>query len=87
MRGQDHVVQAEIRRILQRLLAEDIEGGPGHLAGAQGLDQGCIVDQLAAGAVDDAHVLPHRGQRRGVDNPRGLRGKPHVQGQIIGAAK
>ena len=32
VRGQDDVVQREVRRILQWLLAEDVEGGAGHLA-------------------------------------------------------
>ena len=83
MGRQNHVVQAEVGGIFQRFLAEDIEGSAGHLPGADGVHQSRVVDQLAASTIDDTRALPHRGQRPGVDDPRSLGSKPHVQGQVI----
>src|ERR1700733_14172899 len=51
MRSQNDVVQSEVRRIFQRLLAKDVESGAGHLARLESFNQGGVVDQLAASAV------------------------------------
>ena len=49
MRGQQHVVEAEIRRILERLLAEDVERRTCDVTRLDSLGEGLIDDQFAAG--------------------------------------
>ncbi len=38
---------------------EDVEGGAGDVAGFDGVGEGLLDDELAAGAVDDADALLH----------------------------
>ena len=57
VRGDDHVVALQDRVVGEGLLGEDVERGAGDAAPLQALDQRVEVDQLAAGAVDDADAL------------------------------
>ena len=64
MRRENHILQIEVRRVLQRLLARRRRAPrrrscPRSSAAASA----CVVNQLAARAVDDAHALLHRRQR------------------------
>ena len=80
----DVVVAVEQRVVGDRLRREDVERGAGHLAGVQRGLQGRVVDELAAGAVDDPHAVAHLGE--------GLRAEPaarlgrlgQVQGEEVG---
>jgi hypothetical protein len=65
-------------------VAENIERGAGDVTRTKSFEQRSVVDQLAARAVDDAHVLLHGGQGAGVDDARGLRGQAHVQAEKVG---
>ena len=67
VRRHDHVVAAEERVLGRGLLGEDVERGAGDLARLERGAERLEVDQLAAGAVDDAHAVLHAGERRGVD--------------------
>ena len=66
---------------------EDVEGRAAELARLEAGHQGVEVDQLAAGAVDDAGAVLHRGDRLGVDQADRLRRLRHVQGDQVGAAE
>ena len=86
VRTQQHVVQVVVRRVLQRLLVEDVERRARDLPGLQALDQRLVHDQLAARAVDDADALLHAGDRLRVDQALGLRRQPDVQREVVRAA-
>ena len=68
VRRQDDVRQRRQWRVLQRLMAVDIERRAAQLSGLQGLDDGRLVQQLAASAIHQAHALLHLAQRVGVDH-------------------
>ena len=53
-----------------RLLHEDVERGAAHVAGADGVGQGLLVDDAAPGHVDDAHARLGLGQAGGVEQAR-----------------
>ena len=55
------------------------------MLGIERIDQRLLVDQAAAGAVDDAHALLHLRDRRRVDDVPGLLGQRRVQRDEIGA--
>ena len=58
VRRHHDVGQLEQRMVgRRRFLHEDVEGGPGQVAGLQGLGQGLLVDDAAAGAVEHAAPL------------------------------
>ena len=65
-------------------LDEDVEGRAGDLARAQRREQRVLVEQLAAGGVDDPHAGPHRLERGGADGAARLRGQRQVQGEEVG---
>ena len=83
-RGHD-VFPSEQRRSVRRLSLEYVKRGSGHFAGRQRVVERLAVDQLAAGAVDDAHAVFHLGDRLGPDQLArfGLQGK--VQRDVVGA--
>src|SRR5581483_3995741 len=56
-RQDDARVLAQRAALGQRLLLEDVEGGAGELAARQGLEEGLLLDQLAASAVDQPRAL------------------------------
>ena len=62
MRGDHHVVEREQRRRGARLLDEDVDAGAGHPALGERVGQRLLVDQPAAGGVDDPHAGLDGGQ-------------------------
>ena len=50
----------------QRLLPERVEDGATELAAAQRTEQGCLVDEAAAGHVDEPGTRLHLGQAAGI---------------------
>ena len=62
-----------------RLLAEDVEGCSGDMAGADGVGERSLVDQLATRSVDDPDARPHSGERCSVQKAMRLRGERKVQ--------
>ena len=58
MRGHDHLVEGEERRLAGGLGGEDVEGRTGDVAGLDQVVQRLLVDEAAAGAVDDPHAGP-----------------------------
>ena len=86
MRRADDVGLAEQAALRRRLLAEYVDGGAGDMAGSQRLAQRRLIDQFAAGAVDQPHAFFHQRQRFGIDDVAGLVGQRRVQRDEIGAA-
>ena len=70
----------------ERFDAEHVEGGAADLAGFQACHEVRLVDDLAAGAVDDPHAGLHAGDGLGVDHAAGLIGDRHVDGDEVGLA-
>ena len=87
VRAEQDVVEAEVGRVLERLLAEDVERGAGDVAGLDGFGEGFVDDELAAGAVDDADALLHDGDGVLVDEAFGLRREADVQREEVGAGR
>ena len=85
VRGED-----DIGRVAQgvlrggRFLLEDVDGRAGHMARSEGVGQGLLVDQAAAGAVDDARAFFQLGQPGGIEHVLGFVGQRHVHGDEIG---
>ena len=71
----------------RRLGGEDVEGGAGDVACVERLAQRRLVDEAAAGAVDDAHALLGLGEVLGREDVPGLLGQRRVQGDDVGAAQ
>ena len=67
-----------------RLGREDVERGARDLPVPDGLRERALVDELAAGGVDDPDAVAHLGERPGVDEVPGLVGERQVQGQELG---
>ena len=87
MRRADDVREAEERARLGRLGDEDVDAGAGDLAGLDRRGERLLVDQAAAGAIDDADAVLHLGDRRRVDDVLRLLGERRVQRDEIGAAE
>ncbi len=68
----DDVVERDQRRVLCRLLLEDVQGGAGHLAGDEGVVEVLLADDPAPGAVDDVDALFHLGEGGRIDQSPGL---------------
>ncbi len=68
MRRADHVGMAEQHVLGGRLLDEDVESGTRNVLGVERIDHRLLVDEAAAGAVDQAHALLHLGDRGRVDD-------------------
>ena len=86
MRSHDDVLALEDRMLGEGLVREDVEGRAPDLAGVEAGDQRVEVDQLATGAVDDAHARLELGDRVGVDPVDRLRGLRQVDGEQVGPA-
>src|ERR1700722_11122328 len=85
MRRGDEVRVAEQRVGWRRLLDEDIESRARNMTAVERRAQGGLIDQAAAGAIDDANARLRLGQIfRGEDVGR-LRRQRRVQGDEIGA--
>ncbi len=78
MRRGHHVVEGEQRRVGARLLDEDVEAGGGDAAVLEGLGERGLVDQAAAGGVDDPHAGLDLVQGVLADDPHGLGGLRQV---------
>ena len=84
VRGEDDVVEVEEGGVFEGLLVEDVEGGAGDVAGLDGVGEGLLDDELAAGAVDDADALLHDADGGLVDEAFGLGGEADVEGEVVG---
>ena len=71
MRRDDDVVELE-QRARVRLGREDVERRARDLAAPQRLEQRVLVDELAAGGVDEPHAVAHPCERVRVDRPARL---------------
>ena len=91
VRGDDDVRQAEqpVRgaALGRRLAREDVEARAGDDAGREGFVQRVLVDEPAAGDIDDVGGRLHRGQLRGADHPGRLRGLRHVHRDEVALAQ
>ena len=87
MRRADHVRQREQRIVGRRLGHEHVERRSGDAPRRQRLEQSRLVDQPAAGAIDQAQALFRQLQRFGVDDIAGLVGERGMQRDEVGAAQ
>ena len=87
VRGDDDLRQLEQRAGGGRLGDVDVDAGAADVPAADGLGQRLLVDQAAAGGVDDQHA--RLGQRQLVlaDEPEGLGGLGQVDRDQVGAAQ
>ena len=83
MRRHDHVVVREKRPFIG-LRREDVECRAGELPRLERLDEGVLVDQGAAGGVDDPGAVLHLRDRLTVDHPPRLVGERRVEGEEVG---
>ena len=81
----DDLVELE-QRAGVRLGREHVEGGTGHLAGADPFDQRLLVDERAAGGVDDPDAVAHRRDRLAIDHPARLVAERRVERDHVGDA-
>ena len=79
----DNVRVGHQARVFGRLGLKHIQPGAPHLAALQGRDQVCLLEQLAAGAVHDAHPGLGESQRLGVEQVTGLRRRRRMQAQEV----
>jgi len=84
MRRQHHV-RVRAQRVVggQRLLLEDVQRGAGDLAGVERGDQGFVVEQATARAVDDAHAGLAARQRINAEDVVRAVGQRRVQRQEV----
>ena len=76
VRGDDDIRRVVERRFgAERLLAEDVEHRAADPARLERPPQGELVDEPAAGDVDEPGVLAHLGQLLRADEPRGVVGQ------------
>ena len=76
------LLQRVVRRRLRRV---DVQGGAADMPALDRFDQRGLVDQLAAGGVDQLQALLALAQPLGVEGVTGLRRRRHVQRQVVGA--
>ena len=82
MRRHDDVGEPE-ERARVRLLREDVERGAGDLAALERLDERVLVDQLAAGDVDDPDAVLHPRELLAPDEAARLRRERRVEGDEV----
>ena len=63
MRKKKNVVQPTVARIDVGLVAENIEPGGGEPAGGEGGDERIVINDVAAGGVDDDGALGKPGDK------------------------
>ena len=84
VRRQDHVRKRPQLAVLgQRLVLEHIEPGGRDLARLDRLDERALLDDPAAGAVEDPQTLLRLGERRLVDHVVGIIRQRHVDGDVV----
>ena len=71
----------------ERLAGVGVERGAGEAAGEQRGEQRWLVDEFAAGRVDEDGAEPHGGEGLGADRSLGLPGQPAVQGDDVGSGQ
>jgi len=72
MRRQDHIPGSPDRRIFgEGLLAKDVEADAGERVGGEGVEQGGLVDQRAAGGVDQERGGFEQAELVGADDALG----------------
>jgi len=83
VRGDDDVVDlGEGPRV--RLSVENVEGGGGHIARLERIQERRFVEQLAAGCVDESDAVAHLREGAGVDRAPRLGGQRQMQRQEVG---
>ena len=87
VRGDDDLVEGEQRRVGARLGREDVEPRPGDRPGREGLREGVLVEQAAAGGVDDPHRRLAQRQLLAPDQPDGLGGLGQVDRDEVALAQ
>ncbi len=83
-RDDDVAVALEERVVRDRLAREDVERGTGDLAGVDRVLERGVVDELAAGAVDDPDAVLHLRERLGVQPAARLGRLGQVDGDEVG---
>ena len=79
-------LQAEDRRVgRQRLLREDVQAGPGQVAGVQRRDQRRLVHQRAAPGVDQQRARLHHAKLARADHAAALIGQRQVEADHVRA--
>ncbi len=72
VRRGEHVVELEQRQRAAGLLLEHVERGAGQVPGLERLVERGLVDDAAAGAVDEVGALLHLGEGGGAEQVLGL---------------
>ena len=70
-----------------RLGGEDVESGPGELAGTKRLGEGVLVDERAARRVDEPRAVTHPGDGVAVDQAVRLVGQRRMERDHVGHAE
>ena len=87
VRGQHDVAQEGERVVLgQGFGGEDVEAGAGDAAVGERVPERCLMDDGAAGGVDQDGGGLHQGELRGADEVRGLRGETEMQAHDVAGA-
>src|SRR5688572_32144349 len=84
MRRGDQARSSEQRARFVRLLDEHVEGGPGDMTAVEGFLERSLVDEAAAGAIDDPHAPFGLGEILARQDVAGLIGERRVKGDEIG---
>ena len=84
MRRGDDVLELEQRAVGARLLGEHVQAGGGDLAGLERVVQRGLVDDAAAGGVDQHQAGLGLGELLGADQTGGLRGLRQVHAHEVG---
>ena len=87
VRRRDHRQPVRQRPVRRRLLLEDVQCRAADLSAVERRGQGRVVDQLAAGCVDDADAFLRLRKALGIDQVPGLRRHRQMQGEIVGRGK
>ena len=85
VRRHDGLRQLEQRGVGARLRGVDVEARTADVAGLDGVGQGLLVDEAAAGRVDDDLALLRLRQEVGVEHAGRLLGLGQVDGDEVGA--
>ena len=83
VRGDHHVVELEERQVGAGLLDEDVDAGAGDFAGLQRGVERFLVDEAAAGDVDDVRGALHLLEGLGAEHADGLRRLGHVDADEV----
>src|SRR5215203_1737063 len=87
VRRDDNVGAGEDRMLGEGLGGKDVKGRTAELAGLEAGQERVEVDELAAGAVDEAGAVLHRADRVRVDHPDRLRRLRRMEGDQLRPAQ